>query len=894
MAKSLVIVESPAKAKTINKYLGADYIVDASVGHVKDLPKNGLSIDIEGGFVPTYETIRGKEDVLARLRGLASRCDRVFLATDPDREGEAIASHIAEEIADCNRNIRRVVFNEITRSGVTNAMRSPRDIDRPMVEAQEARRVMDRLIGYKVSPFLWNTFRGESKGLSAGRVQSVALRLIVERERAINSFIPIEYWTLAGHFRTSRGDELVARLVRYDGVDIRNPSGSASELDPEAPKTFISTKRDAEAIRERALRESYAITEIARKEVKRNAPAPFTTSTLQQDAGRRLKMATKRAMQVAQKLYEGVDLGPRGRVGLITYMRTDSVRISDEAAQMAEEFIYENYGKEYLPPGRKTFAQKGKNVQDAHEAIRPTDLKITPREARKHLDADMAALYELIWNRFVASQMAPAIIDQTTVDIEGGPFRFRATGRITRFRGWMQVYGDDEPSTGSESGADGKPDAKAKRTMGKGREDGGDDEWGNAERVLPESIRKGDALALEKIDVKQSATKPPPRYTESLLVKELEAKGIGRPSTYASIISTIQDRGYVEQRERKLYATELGTRVCDALVEGFPALFDVRFTARMEGELDLIANGKATYRKVLEGFYAPFEKSLLALRLPAYSGGSSSSAAAAPVRARRATKKIEGKPTGEKCAKCGSPMDLRNGRYGPYLACTAFPNCRNIVSVPGGSAQLENEAATGAGGSNWSANPTIAASKRTASKGTTSKGVSAKGNASKGSATKREGASPARTSKATSSRGTGSRDVLGSGSASTMHGARGQSPAGLPDVEPCRECGSPMLLRRSKTGEFYGCSNYPSCRSTRPIPLGMKCPQCGEGDLAQRKGGRYDSVFYGCTRYPDCRFTSSQKPVAGECSRCSNAWLVEIDSPVDGKFLECPKCRARQ
>ncbi|HVK37019.1 MAG TPA: type I DNA topoisomerase [Candidatus Kapabacteria bacterium] len=878
MAKSLVIVESPAKAKTINKYLGADYIVDASVGHVKDLPKNGLSIDIEAGFVPTYETIRGKEDVLARLRGLASRCDRVFLATDPDREGEAIASHIAEEIGDRNRNIRRVVFNEITRTGVTNAMRSPRDIDRPMVEAQEARRVMDRLIGYKVSPFLWNTFRGESKGLSAGRVQSVALRLIVERERAINSFVPIEYWTLAGHFRTARGDEFVARLVRYDGIDVKNPSGSASELDPALPRTFISERADAEAIRERALRESYAITGVARKEVKRNAPAPFTTSTLQQDAGRRLKMATKRAMQVAQKLYEGVDLGPRGRVGLITYMRTDSVRVSDEAAQMAEEFIYENYGKEYLPPGRKTFAQKGKNVQDAHEAIRPTDLKITPREARKHLDADMAALYELIWNRFVASQMAPALIDQTTVDIEGGPFAFRTTGRITRFRGWMQVYGDDEPSSGSEAGPDGKPDAKVRKSRSKVTGDD-DDEWENAERVLPDYLRKGDSLSLEKIDVKQSATKPPPRYTEALLVKELEAKGIGRPSTYASIISTIQDRGYVEQRERKLHATELGTRVCDALVEGFPALFDVRFTARMEGELDQIASGKSTYRKVLEGFYAPFEKSLRALRLPAYSGGNSSgrgvgpgrsttavgsasageakSPRARPASRARSAKAIEGMQTDEKCVKCGSPMDLRNGRYGPYLACTAFPRCRNIVSVPGGSAQLD--AASGAS--------TTDATK---------------------SGTKRKSSKNGDVSKATA-RGTTTRSA--DEAAGAHSGKAGATAASV--AEPCRDCGSPMILRRSKTGEFYGCSNYPTCRSTRPVPLGMKCPQCGEGDLAQRKGGRYDSVFYGCTRYPDCRFTSSQKPVPGTCTRCQNTWLVEIDSPIDGRFVECPKCRAK-
>ena len=843
MAKSLVIVESPAKAKTINKYLGADYIVDASVGHVKDLPKSGLSIDIEAGFVPTYETIRGKEDVVARLRSLASRCDRVFLATDPDREGEAIASHIAEEIGDRNGNIRRVVFNEITRAGVTNAMKSPRDIDRPMVEAQEARRVMDRLIGYKVSPFLWSTFRGESKGLSAGRVQSVALRLVVERERAIASFVPIEYWTLSGHFRTPRGDELVAKLVRHDGIDIRNPSGSAADADAKEPPSHIATKGDAESLRQRAEREKYAISEIARKEVKRAAPFPFTTSTLQQEAGRRLKMATKRVMQTAQKLYEGVDLGPRGRVGLITYMRSDSVRVSDEAVQMAEEYIYDNYGKEYLSGAKRTPARKGKNVQDAHEAIRPTDLKITPREARKHLDADQARLYELIWNRFVASQMAPAIIDQTTVDIAGGPFVFRATGRITRFRGWLQVYDDDE-------GAGDVP-AKTKRGATAVRDDDGGETEG-VDRVLPDYIRKGDAMELVKIDAKQSATKPPPRYTESLLVKEMESRGIGRPSTYASIISTVQDRGYVDQRDRKLHATELGMRVCDALVAQFPVLFDVKFTARMEGELDQIASGKNSYRSVLEGFYAPFERSLRALRLPV---ANSPEKPATMAKARRA-KAIEGRATDEKCAKCGAPMDLRNGRYGPYLACTAFPTCRNIVSVPGGSSEL-------------------AAGSAPATKRTTSK---------RASASERTGAAGAKKSK--------SRAKSGASTARSKN-ASGSVAGVVSEIAPCHECGSPMQLRRSKNGEFYGCTNYPACRATRPVPLGLKCPQCGEGDIAQRKGGRYDSVFYGCTRYPDCRFTSSNLPVAAACSKCGNPWLAQIDSPVDGKYLECPRCRAK-
>ncbi|MEO5928794.1 MAG: type I DNA topoisomerase [Candidatus Kapaibacterium sp.] len=671
MEKSLVIVESPAKAKTINKYLGSDFIVEASVGHVKDLPKDGLSIDVEGGFIPTYEVIRGKQDIVKRLRSLAGRCSRVYLATDPDREGEAIAHHIAEEIKGENRNIQRVLFNEITKSGVTSAMRSPRDIDRHMVEAQEARRVMDRLIGYKVSPYLWRRFTGEGRGLSAGRVQSVALRLVVERERAINSFIPIEYWGLVGHFRTKDNQEITARLVRFDGTEIRNPSGSALDLkDRPESLPFISTGKQAESLRDRALKESYAIASIGKKEVKRNAPLPFTTSTLQQEASRRLKMNTGRTMKVAQQLYEGVELGKQGRVGLITYMRTDSTRISDEAVAAAEGFIYNNYGKEYLPPSRpktkedapvkKKPAKAGANVQDAHEAVRPADVMITPKEARKSLDKELADLYELIWSRFVASQMAAAIFDQTTVEIEGGPFLFRATGRITRFKGWMQVYADDEEE---------KETRKGKKSDSEGEDEGA------GTVVLPENIRKGNELALEKIDTRQSFTKPPLRYTESLLVKELEAKGIGRPSTYSAIITTIQDRGYVEQTDRKLHATELGMKVCDALVAGFPALFDMKFTAKMEGDLDTIAGGKTTYLKVMQGFYAPLEKALGGVAALGPAGGRGITAPS------RGAERPKGVKSSVLCNKCGGAMELRVGNYGHYLACLAFPACRNIISA---------------------------------------------------------------------------------------------------------------------------------------------------------------------------------------------------------------------
>jgi len=764
MSKSLVIVESPAKAKTINKYLGSDYIVEASVGHVKDLPRGDLSIDIEGGFVPTYEVIKGKQDVIQRLKNLAARCDDIYLATDPDREGEAIAHHIAEEISAPKKRIRRVLFNEITRQGITTAMRQPRAIDAQMVAAQEARRVMDRLIGYKISPFLWRTFVGEAKGLSAGRVQSVALRLVVERERAINSFIPIEYWSLLGHFRTRGGDEIVARLVRYAGNDIRNPSGSALDLKEEDKAKFIATKADAERLRDRALREEYRIVSIVKKEVRRAAAPPFTTSTLQQDAGRRLRFNTKKTMQIAQKLYEGVELGRSGLVGLITYMRTDSTRVSDEAASAAEQFIYENYGKEYLPKSaRKAVARPTKGdskVQDAHEAIRPTDVKITPKEAAKHLEKDQAALYELIWSRFVASQMADALFDQTTLDIEGGPCLFRATGRITKFKGWMQVYaeaGDD-----GDDAKEGKDDdrsvsaGRAGSKRSKAKSGDGENEERESDRILPE-VKKGEELKLESIDLKQSFTKPPARYTESLLVKEMEAKGIGRPSTYSSIISTIQERGYVEQKERRLYATDLGMRVCDVLVNGFPALFDMKFTARMEEQLDTIAGGNATYLDVMRRFYRPLSSAL---------------------------------------RSSGALSSGKSGSSRPALK-----------------------------------------------------------------------------------RGTGE--------------SRAPRLKGKKSDVVCDKCGSPMVRRSGKNGEFYGCSNYPTCRNTRPVPLGITCPLCGQGDIVQRVGGRYQSVFYGCTRYPDCRFTSGLKPVNKPCSRCGNSWLTEAWSETEGDFLECPKCKAK-
>lgn len=618
--KALIIVESPAKAKTINKYLGKDYVVEASVGHIKNLPKSKIGIDIEGGFIPEYETIKGKGDVIERLRAHAGKANAVYLATDPDREGEAIAWHIAKEIEGVNTNIYRVLFNEITERGITEAMQKPKKIDAHLVDSQQARRVMDRLVGYKISPFVWKTV---FYGLSAGRVQSVAVRLICEREEAINSFLPEEYWSIIAEFQTQGNDPFFAKLFKVDSKE---------------PK--IEDATTAEGYVNDIKKQSYVIADLQKKPVRRNPGPPFITSTLQQEAARRLRFHAKRTMMLAQKLYEGIELGEEGRVGLITYMRTDSTRLSDDAVKEVREYIYSNYGKEYLPHEARLF-KKGKSSQDAHEAIRPTYTKYSPKAVRKYLDKEMYELYELIWNRFVACQMSAAVFDQITVDVQGGDYLFRATDTIPVFRGFLQVYDDivDE----SEKQADEDPVSK-----------------------LPSNLRVNDRAALSNVIPNQHFTKPPPRFTESSLVKELEALGIGRPSTYALIVDTIQTRKYVEQRERRLYPTDLGTAVNRLLTQNFPHLFDVQFTAKMEEELDTIAEGKQTYQQVMEDFYHPFIKDVEGVD-----------------KKSSAIKKSLQEKTDEVCELCGKPIIIKWGRNGRFMACSGYPTCKNTKPLPG-------------------------------------------------------------------------------------------------------------------------------------------------------------------------------------------------------------------
>jgi DNA topoisomerase-1 len=618
MKKSLIIVESPAKAKTINKYLGKDYLVEATVGHIRNLPKSKLGVDIEQGYQPTYEVIHGKAEVIHRLKDLAAKASAVYLATDPDREGEAIAWHIAQVLDGAAEKIFRVLFHEITPSGVAAAMKNPHRIDEHLVNSQQARRVMDRILGYKVSPFVWKTVY---HGLSAGRVQSVALRLICEREEQINSFIPQEYWSITGEFKTSRCDPFLAKLVKVDGADPNIPNEKAAQ----------SYVEDIE-------KKEFSIADLQKKLVRRTPPPPFITSTLQTEAANRLRFTTKRTMMLAQKLYEGVELGSDGMVGLITYMRTDSTRLSNEAVLAVREFIYSNYGGEYLPKEPRLY-KKGKGSQDAHEAIRPTMMQYTPKAVKKYLDKELFALYELIWNRFVACQMSPAEFEQISVEVKGGEYLFRATGSTPLFRGFLQVYDDVEEENRKSEDED--PTSK-----------------------VPTNLRVGERADLLNLFPRQHFTKPLPRYTESTLVKELESLGIGRPSTYALIVSTIQERKYVEQRERKLYATQLGMDVNRILVTSFPEIFNVKFTAKMEAELDRIATGRHSYKKVLDDFYHPFIRSLERVEKNTH-------------HIKRSLQEV----TDETCDLCGSPMVIKWGRNGKFMACSAYPRCKNTKHI---------------------------------------------------------------------------------------------------------------------------------------------------------------------------------------------------------------------
>lgn len=621
-SKSLVIVESPSKAKTINKYLGKEFHVEASVGHIKNLPSSKLGIDVEKGFTPEYRVIDGKQEVIRKLKTLAASTKKVFIATDPDREGEAIAWHIAGEIEKHNSHIERVLFNEITKSGVAEAMAKPVKIDDKLVKAQQARRVLDRIVGYKVSPFLWSVLR---RGTSAGRVQSVALKLVCEREAAIDAFVAQEYWTIKAKVQAHGGDAFLSLLHSVDGK-----------------KPVLDTESTTYAFTEDIRKKPFIIKDIRKRETRRNAQPPFITSSLQQEASRKCGFSPKMTMMLAQQLYEGIEMGDDGLTGLITYMRTDSTRIAQSAIDMVRQYVYESYGKDYLPQTPNEYKSKKANTQDAHEAIRPTTMKYAPKEAAKYLTPQQAKLYELIWNRFVASQMMPALMDQTTVDISAEEYLFRATGSIVTFNGFLQVY------------EEGRDDDDKKENI--------DDE--DTETRLPANLKINDKLTLHELFPEQHFTKPPARYTESSLIKELDNLGIGRPSTYAMMVGTVVDREYVEIKERRLYATELGKSVNQILANYFSKIFNVKFTAEMEEELDKIESGDLTYKKVMNDFYSSFIENMNA------------------VESRKAeVKESLQEKTDEVCEICGKPMIIKWGRYGKFMACSGYPECKNIKNL---------------------------------------------------------------------------------------------------------------------------------------------------------------------------------------------------------------------
>ena len=612
MKKPLIIVESPTKARTIKKFLPARYVVKASVGHVRDLPKSTLGVDVENGFAPKYLTIKGKGDVIKDLKSAVKGASDVYLATDPDREGEAIAWHLAELLK--LDEPKRIELHEITKDAALAALKHPHPIDIDRVNAQQARRILDRLVGYKISPLLWAKVRG---GLSAGRVQSVAVRLIVDREREIKAFTAREYWSITALLSSAGEPSLTfpADLLMKAGEKI------AVENQQQADKILADLNGAA-----------YSVASIKQREVRRNAPAPFTTSTLQQEASRKLKLRVRRTMQIAQALYEGVDLGgSEGNVGLVTYMRTDSTRISDQARDAAREYITETYGENFHS-GREHKVREG--AQDAHEAIRPTSVHRTPEKMAGVLKRDELRLYTLIWNRFVASQMAPAVLDQTTVDIEAAGYTFRATGSVVKFAGFTKIY---------EEGRD---------------EDAAEEKKGRLPR-----LEQSQKLDLHKLEPKQHFTEPPPRYTEATLVKALEENRIGRPSTYSTIVETIQARGYVEQIERRFHPTEIGIAVNDLLAEHFPDIVDLRFTAQMEGDLDKVAEGGEDWVRLLDKFYGPFIHELeeAEKKLPRL--------------------EIKDEPTDEICPNCGKPMVIKTGRFGRFISCTGYPECKTTRPI---------------------------------------------------------------------------------------------------------------------------------------------------------------------------------------------------------------------
>src|SRR6266404_1684595 len=795
MAKNLVIVESPAKAKTIGKYLGKHYLVKASLGHVKDLPKKDLAVDVDNDFKPVYEVIEGKRKLIQELKAAAKGVDAVYLAADPDREGEAICFHLQEELEERKNGpkIFRVMFNEITKSAIQKAFEKPLQVNLHLVDAQQARRILDRLVGYKISPLLWDKVR---RGLSAGRVQTVALRLIVDREREIKAFEKKEYWTVDANLAAAKPPAFDARFL-----------GKGEE------KIEVTNGEQAEQIRLALEKADWVVRSAEKKERRRNATPPFTTSKLQQDSSRKLRFSVKRTMMIAQRLYEGVELGDEGLVGLITYMRTDSTRVSNEALAEVREYITLQYGKDYLPESANVYKEK-KAAQAAHEAIRPTSAMRHPDLIKQYLKEDEFKVYKLIWQRFVASQITPAVFDQTTVDIDAksgaDTFWFRVTGSVLKFDGFLKVYEESK-------------DVK-------------DEEDEELKHKLP-PLEAGHKLTLKELKPEQHFTEPPPRYNEASLVKELEERGIGRPSTYATILSTIQERQYATKVGGKFSPTEIGLVVTDLLVENFKDIFDFQYTARLEEELDEIEEGKETWTDTLGEFYKKFAKDLKYAE-----------------KHMENIKRME-KPTDEKCELCGSPLVIKWGKHGSFYACSTYDKenpdtCKftkeNPINLPDlDSADLQETAQE-----EYCENcGRVMVLKR----GRFGQFMAC----------------------------TGYPDCK-----TTRRLDQGKRVPDIPLDEKCPDCGRNMIIRHGRFGEFTSCSGYPECKYVKQNFIGVKCPLCGEGELGEKRA-RKGNTFYGCGRYPKCKFTSAAKPIPEKCPDCGHEFLVERIRK-DGPVIACP------
>jgi DNA topoisomerase-1 len=791
MAKALVVVESPAKARTINKYLGRDYKVVASMGHIRDLPKSRLGVDIDNDFAEHYESIESRKKVIRELKDAAKDASDIYVATDPDREGEAIGWHLTQELKGSRRKIHRLTFNEITKKAVEEALKNPRAIDKKMVAAQRARRVLDRLVGYKISPLLWDKVR---RGLSAGRVQSVALKLVCDREAEIDAFVPEEFWNIFARLAGPQPPEFEAKLLKKGGDAIR-----------------IANEEQSKAVLADLEAASWTVSSVTTKERKRNPAPPFITSKLQQSA----RFPVKKTMMLAQQLYEGgIDI-PGLPGGLITYMRTDSVRVAADALVSVRDYIKGAFGDDYLPATPNVHKTKS-DAQDAHEAIRPTSMEHDPETVKAYLTPDQYSLYRLIWNRFVASQMPAATFDETTVDAVAGEYVFRVKGTVPKFAGWMAAYG---LTPGESEETDARKDA--------------DDEDG-VSGVLP-PLAEGDRLELKGLRPEQRFTQPPARFSEATLVKELEENGIGRPSTYASIIAVLQDREYVHKLEGRFKPTALGRMIADLLTKSFVDIIDVEYTRSLEDDLDKIEQGKTDYARTLADFYKKFKKDL----------------------ARAGKEMIDlkkGIEIGEACDKCGMPMLKRVGKFGPFIACSGYPECTNTREVE----TQEPESDTG------------------------EDEIEPCENCGKPMAVKR-----GRFGQFLACTGYPECKTTRKLISTKQGGLRAAKPDQVLD-ELCPRCNANLVIKQGRFGEFTACTRYPECKYVKHKTTGVKCPKDADkgGEVVERKSKR-GKIFFGCSNYPDCDFVLWNRPVPEPCPTCGAPYLVEKTTKKLGRRILC-------